>query len=110
MTPIEMREARRKLGMSTGDLADALRMRQNGARTVRRWESGELEVPGPAVVAIEAMLRERGESGALTLDAINVRIRELRMAMTGAKVWPARELREFLFMVRERERELRAME
>jgi DNA-binding transcriptional regulator YiaG len=41
-------------------LAEALRLGANGARTVRRWEAGDIAVTGPAAVAIELMLRDSG--------------------------------------------------
>jgi DNA-binding transcriptional regulator YiaG len=56
MTPAELKDARRKLGLSTAGLARALRLGAQGARTVRRWESGDSGIPGPAQVAIEYML------------------------------------------------------
>jgi transcriptional regulator with XRE-family HTH domain len=58
MTPIELREARRKLGLSTAALAKVLRLGSNGGRTVRRWEAGEFEPSGPVIVAIELMLEK----------------------------------------------------
>jgi putative transcriptional regulator len=59
MTPTELREARRKLGLSTAGLAKALQMGQHGARTVRHWERGDYAPSGPAIVAIKLMLREK---------------------------------------------------
>lgn len=56
MTPDELREARRKLGLSAATLAKALRLGKAGERTVRRWEAGDSAIPGPAQVAIEMML------------------------------------------------------
>jgi DNA-binding transcriptional regulator YiaG len=56
VTPAELREARRKLGFSASGLARALRLGKGGDRTVRRWEAGERQIPGPAQVAIEMML------------------------------------------------------
>lgn len=56
MTPAELKEARRKLGLSAAGLAKALRMGKHGGRTVRRWEAGECEASGPVLVAIELML------------------------------------------------------
>lgn len=58
MTPGDLKEARRKLGLSTAALARALRLGAQGARTVRRWEAGDSSIPGPAQVAIEFMLAE----------------------------------------------------
>ena len=56
MTPTELKEARRKLGLSAAGLARMLRLGSHGGRTVRRWEAGENAIPGPAQVAIEMML------------------------------------------------------
>lgn len=56
MTPEELREARRKLGLSAAGLARLLRLGANGGRTVRRWEAGDSQIPGPAQVAIELLL------------------------------------------------------
>lgn len=56
MTPDEVRDARRALGMTQHQLATALRMGGDGKRSVRRWESGDRPISGPASVAIEAML------------------------------------------------------
>lgn len=61
MTPDQLKEARRKLGLSTAGLARVLRLGAGGARTVRRWESGESGIPGPAQVAIEFMLEPPGD-------------------------------------------------
>ena len=57
MNANEIKEARRKLGLTQRELGLALRLKPSSAdRTVRRWEDGEIEVSGPASVAIEAML------------------------------------------------------
>lgn len=56
MAPEEVRAARRALGMSQHQLAEALRMGTDGKRAVRRWEAGDRPISGPASVAIEAML------------------------------------------------------
>jgi DNA-binding transcriptional regulator YiaG len=59
MTPNELRAARKELGLSTAGLARALRLGKQGARTVRRWEVGENDIPVSAQAAIEMMLEER---------------------------------------------------
>lgn len=59
MTPAEIRSARQSLGLSTNGLAEALRLGKGGGRTVRRWESGETPISGPAQVAIELLLEKR---------------------------------------------------
>ena len=51
MTPSEFKEARNSLNLSAADLA---RLFQIGSgRTIRRWEDGKQEVPGPVQVLME---------------------------------------------------------
>lgn len=38
--------------MTQKELADAIGLSKNGDRTIRRWENGETEIPGPAYLAI----------------------------------------------------------
>ena len=57
MTSEEFKAARKQLGMTVRQMADALRLSTtNGYRMIRRIESGEIAVSGPISVAIEAML------------------------------------------------------
>jgi DNA-binding transcriptional regulator YiaG len=56
MSPDDVRDARKALGVSQAGLAELLRAGKNGDRQVRRWEDGDLTVSGPASVAIEALL------------------------------------------------------
>jgi DNA-binding transcriptional regulator YiaG len=56
MQPDEVKAARQALGMSLHQLAVALRMGTDGRRAVRRWETGDRHISGPAAVAIEALL------------------------------------------------------
>lgn len=60
MTPDELRDARRRLGLSQSQLGERLRLGKNGGRTVRMWEAEDnvRGVPGPVQVAVEYMLRE----------------------------------------------------
>ena len=51
MTPVEFREARHKLGLSCAKLAALFKV--SDGRTVRRWESGERDIPGPAQVLMD---------------------------------------------------------
>jgi DNA-binding transcriptional regulator YiaG len=60
MTPSELREARKRLGLTQHGLAEALRMGKNGWQSVSRWEQDGNTVPGPVQVAVEAMLDSRG--------------------------------------------------
>jgi DNA-binding transcriptional regulator YiaG len=61
MTPAELRAARRQLGLTQSGLAEALRMGAQGKRTIRMWEADDnvRGVPGPAQVAVEALLKEQ---------------------------------------------------
>lgn len=54
MTPTELKSIRHALGLSAGGFASLVRV-QSG-RTVRRWESGERDIPGPVTVLCEALI------------------------------------------------------
>ena len=57
MTADEFKAARKQLGMTVRQMADALRLSTTiGYRMIRRIESGEIAVSGPISVAVEAML------------------------------------------------------
>jgi hypothetical protein len=61
-TPDELKAARQTLGLSAEGLA--MMVRTGDGRTVRRWESGENEIPGPVTVVLETAmgyLRERDD-------------------------------------------------
>jgi transcriptional regulator with XRE-family HTH domain len=53
------RRCRKALGLSQPEMARALLIAQD--RTIRRWEQDEQTISGPAWVAVEMMLRGRGE-------------------------------------------------
>jgi DNA-binding transcriptional regulator YiaG len=53
MTPEELKAARRTLGLSAEGFARLVRV--ESGRTVRRWESGERDIPGPVTVIIELL-------------------------------------------------------
>lgn len=55
MTPAEFKSARKKMGMTQQNLADALGLGKNGARTVQRIEAGGI-VTGPMSLAIANLL------------------------------------------------------
>ena len=60
MTPNDLRNARKALGLTQSGLAKALRLSEkNGDRSVRIWEQEGSTVPGPVQVAIEHMLARR---------------------------------------------------
>lgn len=57
-TGSDLKLARKALGLSINDMAQALRLKpENGSRTIRRVEAGDSDLSGPVAVAVEAMLR-----------------------------------------------------
>jgi DNA-binding transcriptional regulator YiaG len=57
MTPAELKAARHALGLSRQGLADMIRLKGEwAATTVRRWETGELDIPGYAQVILDLAL------------------------------------------------------
>lgn len=58
MTKEEVREARRKLGLTQDELATRLGFSNRWSKdTVRAWEKGRTPVQGPAALAIRLILR-----------------------------------------------------
>ena len=57
MTPAEFKSIRHALGLSAQGLARTLGV--SGGRTVRRWEAGDRDIPGPAIKLMR--LLERGK-------------------------------------------------
>lgn len=56
-TARDVKRARAQLGMTVNELRDALRLSpKTGGRAIRRWETGQVPITGPAAVAMEAML------------------------------------------------------
>ena len=52
-----LRAARKELGWSLADMACSLRLAENSGRdTIRKMESGKINVTGPISVAVEAFL------------------------------------------------------
>lgn len=58
MTPAQFKEARLALGLSQSQMAALVQVKN--ARTIRKWESGESEISGPAIVALRYILRDAG--------------------------------------------------
>lgn len=57
ITSQDVKDAKKKLGWSVGEIADALRLSEtSGSTTVRAWMSGKREISGPAAVALEAIV------------------------------------------------------
>ena len=54
VTPEELKAARRSFGLSAKGFAKLVRV--ESGRTVRRWEAGEREIPGPVIVLVNAVL------------------------------------------------------
>ena len=54
MTPGELKEARHALGLSADGFAHVVGV--ESGRTVRRWEAGERDIPGPIVVLVGLLL------------------------------------------------------
>lgn len=59
MTPAQIRKARRTLGLSQNQMAEAVGLRgRDSARTVRRWEHGDFKPSGAVVMIIKQLLKE----------------------------------------------------
>ena len=56
LTPSLLRDWRKKMGLSQEKLANVLQVKSG--RTVRRWESGEREIPGPVKVLIKWLITD----------------------------------------------------
>ena len=57
MNGTELKAARKELGWSLADMADALRLSEaSGRDSIRKMESGKINISGPISVAIEAFL------------------------------------------------------
>ncbi len=54
MTPDDLRAARAALGLSAEGFARLVRV--ESGRTVRRWEAGERDIPGPVEVLVSALM------------------------------------------------------
>jgi DNA-binding transcriptional regulator YiaG len=54
MTPADLKAARHTLGLSAEGFARLVSV--ESGRTVRRWESGERDIPGPIVVLVGLIL------------------------------------------------------
>lgn len=53
----DLKAARRSLDWSLSDMAAALRLAENSGRdTIRKMESGKINISGPITVAVEAFL------------------------------------------------------
>lgn len=61
MTPTQLKEARHQLGLSASQMAAALSdpdtEPQVSPRTIRYWEAGDRNIPGPVAVLVKLMLK-----------------------------------------------------
>jgi len=58
MSPSQLKLARAFLGYSLTDMSDALQLSaNNGADTIRKMESGKVNITGPISVAVDAMVK-----------------------------------------------------
>jgi transcriptional regulator with XRE-family HTH domain len=58
VTPADLRSAREEMGLTQTQLAEALRLGRMTKKTVQRWESFLVNIPGPVQVAVELLLRD----------------------------------------------------
>ena len=70
MTPVELHEAHRRLGLSAA--ATARLFEVSGGRTVRRWWSGERDIPGPVVVLTRALIESKSVRNFFGLELVDV--------------------------------------
>ena len=57
MNGTELKAARKELGWSLADMAEALRLSEaSGRDSIRKMESGKINISGPISVAVEAFL------------------------------------------------------
>jgi DNA-binding transcriptional regulator YiaG len=66
MSPEEFKSARLALGMSQNDIAEFLGVASD--RTVRRWEEGEKDIPGPVLLVMELIFNVPEAAEYLDLD------------------------------------------
>lgn len=58
MTPEKLKLARNYMGYSVNEMADALRLSPaSGGTTIRKMEAGKVNITGPIMVAVDAMLK-----------------------------------------------------
>lgn len=54
MTPADLKSARLALGLTAEGFAKLVRV--ESGRTIRRWEAGERDIPGPVTVIVDLLL------------------------------------------------------
>ncbi len=66
MTPDELHEAHRTLGLSAASAARLFEV--SDGRTVRRWWSGERDIPGPVLVLTRALIESKSVRNFFNLE------------------------------------------
>lgn len=69
MTPEELKSARLALGLSAGGFASWVNVADG--RTVRRWEAGDRDIPGPVKVLVKAAMESQPVRGYFGLKLKN---------------------------------------
>lgn len=54
---IDIRRARKELGLSIEGLRVLLRLGEHSGKTIRRWQAGEQDVPGPVEAFLELLVK-----------------------------------------------------
>jgi hypothetical protein len=75
-TPEDLKAARHALGFSADGLARMLRVEDG--RTVRRWEAGEREIPGPVIVMMETVMSYLAEKALISQQLEMLHSRKMR--------------------------------
>ena len=57
MTPDDLKSARHALGLSAEGFAKWVNVASG--RTVRKWEAGDRDIPGPVIILVKAALESR---------------------------------------------------
>lgn len=66
MTPEELHEAHRKLGLSASKAAKFFQV--SDGKTVRRWWSGESSIPGAVAILTDALIKSKSVRNYFGLD------------------------------------------
>ena len=80
-TAADLRAAREFLGLSADDLARVVGVEDG--RTVRRWEAGDRELPGPVIVVMETALGYLRKIEALSRELELLRSGQMRTGTNG---------------------------
>lgn len=60
MTPEQIKNIRKSLGLTQSELAEKLRLEpKSGRNTVRAWEMGKRQITGPSSLALEYLMSKK---------------------------------------------------